>query len=64
MHDPQMSHDKFSPNFLNSIRNSNKLRNPAATSSGESFSLSTVAAEFFIFVVLRVLSQFFISHDV
>ena len=56
MHDPQTSRDKFSPNFFNSIRNSNKLKSPAATSSGESFSLPTVAAEFFIFVVLRVLS--------
>jgi hypothetical protein len=49
---------------LNAIRNSDKLKNPAAPSSREFFSLSTGAAEILIFVVLRVALQFFISRDV
>jgi hypothetical protein len=49
---------------LNSVRNSDKLKNSAAPSSGDFFSLSTGAAEIFIFLVLRVLLQFLISRDV
>jgi hypothetical protein len=49
---------------LNSVRNSDKLKNSAAPSSGDFFSLSTGAAENFIFLVLRVLLQFLISRDV
>ena len=46
------------------VRNSDKLKNPATQSSGEYFSLSTGAADIFIFLILRVLLQFFISRDV
>jgi hypothetical protein len=59
-----MSRDKLSSKNLNSVRNSDKLKNPAAPSSEEFFSLSTGAAEVFIFIVLRALFQFFTSRDV
>ena len=49
---------------LNGVRNSNKLKNPAAPGSGKLFSLSTGAAEILIFVILRVALKFFISRDV
>jgi hypothetical protein len=60
------SRDKELSKNLNSVCNSDKLKNSAAPSSGEFFSLSTGAAENFIFkfLVLRVLSQFLISRDV
>jgi hypothetical protein len=54
MHDPQTSRDKLSSKNLNGIRNSEKLKNPAAQSYGEFSSLHTYAAEILIFVVLRV----------
>ena len=56
--------DKLSTKKSNSARNLNKLKNPATPSSGGLFSLSTGTAEIFIFVVLRVQLQFFISRDV
>ena len=40
--------DKLSSKNLNSVRNSDKLKNPAVQSSGDFFSLSTGAAEFFL----------------
>jgi hypothetical protein len=58
------SRDKELSKNLNSVRNSDKLKNSAAPSSGEFFSLLTGAAEIFIFLVLRVLLQFLISRDV
>ena len=64
MHDAQTSHDRFSSKKVNDIRKSDKLKNPAATSYGEFSSLSTVAAEILIFVVLSVPLAFFISRDV
>ena len=65
MHDPiTTSRDKLSSKNLNSVRNLDKLKNPAAPSSGEFFSLSTGAAKIFIFVVLQVLLKFFLSRDV
>jgi hypothetical protein len=57
------SRDKLPFKNLNSVRNSDKLKNPAAQGSREFFSLSTGAAEFLIFLILRVLLQFFISRD-
>ena len=54
----------YHKDFLMAFGNSNKLKNSAALSSGEFFSLSTGAAEIFIFIVLRVLLIFFISRDV
>jgi hypothetical protein len=50
--------------IFNGIRNSDKLKNPAAPGSAEFFSLSTCAAEILIFPILRVPFQFFISRDV
>ena len=44
---------------INGVRNSNKLKISAALSSEEFFSLSTGAAEIFIFIVLRVPLIFF-----
>jgi hypothetical protein len=49
---------------LNGIGNSDKLKNKAAPSSEEFFSLPTDAAEILIFVVLRVPLVFFISRDI
>ena len=62
--DAQMSRDRFFSKKVNDIRKSDKLKNPAATSYWEFSSLSTVAAEILIFVVLSVLLAFFISCDV
>ena len=64
MHDAQTSRDRFSSKKVNDIRKSDKLKNPAATSYGEFSSLSTVAAEILIFVVLSVPLAFFLSRDV
>jgi hypothetical protein len=64
MHDLQTSRVKYPQKNLNGIRNSDKLKNPAATSYREFFFLHTYAAEILIFVVLRVPLQFFISRDV
>ena len=64
MHDAQASRDRFSSKKVNDIRKSDKLKNPATTSYGEFSSLSTVAAEILIFVVLSVPLAFFISRDV
>jgi hypothetical protein len=41
--------DKFSSKFFNTVRNSKKIKNPAAQNSEEFFSLSTGAAENFYF---------------
>jgi hypothetical protein len=57
MHDPETSREITSNKNLNGTRNSNKLKNPAAPSSGEFLSLSTSVAEILIFVVLGVLLQ-------
>ena len=45
----QTSRVEFSSKEVNDIRNSYKLKNPAATSYGEFSSLSTVVAEILIF---------------
>jgi hypothetical protein len=58
------SRDKLSSKNLNSVRNSDKLKNTATPSSGEFFSPSTGKIKIFIFLVLRVLLPFLISRDV
>ena len=55
---------KLSSKVFNGTFNSDKLKNPAAPSYANLSSLSTGAAEFFIFVVLGVPLDFFISRDV
>ena len=57
---PQANMSRASDKYhhLNSVRNSDKLNNPAAPSSGEFFSDTTGSADILIFIVLRVLLQF------
>ena len=64
MHDSPTSRDIIIIKIFNGVRNSDKLKNSAALSSGEFFSLLTGAAENFIFIVLQVLLVFFISCDI